>query len=125
RRRDDDLLRQEDDVHGVLEGLDVEGAVAAAELHEVQRRQVAGRVVDVHVLAARVGRVDAPRHRAGVPLVDHRVVLRAGIGSPTGSPVTRAVRCQSSSFSTARMNASDTRTELLAFWYWMEKKPSP
>src|SRR5437016_5733068 len=50
---------------------------------------------------------------------------RAGIGSPIGSPVVRAIRCQSSSFSTARMNSSDRRTELLAFWYWIEKKPSP
>ena len=50
---------------------------------------------------------------------------RAGIGSPIGSPVVRAIRCQSSSFSTARMNSSVTRTELLAFWYWIEWKPSP
>ena len=33
-----------------------------------------------------------------------RMSSRAGIGSPTGSPVLRAMRCQSSSFSTARMN---------------------
>ena len=39
--------------------------------------------------------------------------------------MTRPVSCQSSSFSTARMNRSVTRTELLAFWYWIEKKPSP
>src|SRR3954466_12399792 len=44
---------------------------------------------------------------------------------PVGSPVLRAIRCQSSSFSTARMNSSVTRTELLAFWYWIEVKPSP
>src|SRR3954469_15411612 len=50
---------------------------------------------------------------------------RAGIGSPTGSPVARAARCQSASSSTARMNSSVTRTELLAFWYWIEVKPSP
>src|SRR6202035_643641 len=50
---------------------------------------------------------------------------RAGIGSPIGSPVVRAIRCQSSSFSTARMNSSVRRTELLAFWYWIEWNPSP
>ena len=38
----------------------------------------------------------------------------------TTSPVVRAVRCQSSSFSTARMNSSVRRTELFAFWYWIE-----
>src|SRR6516164_6891823 len=43
----------------------------------------------------------------------------------TGSPVVRLVSCQSSSFSSARMNSSVRRTELLAFWYWIEKKPSP
>src|SRR4051812_19553098 len=54
-----------------------------------------------------------------------RISSRAGIGSPTGSPVARDVRCQSSSFSTACMNSSVTRTELLAFWYWIDWKPSP
>src|ERR671916_2570347 len=54
-----------------------------------------------------------------------RMSSRAGIASPTGSPVFLAMRCQSSSFSTARMNSSVRRTELLAFWYWIEMKPSP
>src|SRR5579875_161885 len=43
----------------------------------------------------------------------------------TGLPVVRAVSAHSPSFSTARMNSSLTRTELLAFWYWIEWKPSP
>ena len=43
----------------------------------------------------------------------------------TASPVVRAVRSQSSPASTASMNSSVTRTELLAFWYWIEVKPSP
>ena len=34
----------------------------------------------------------------------------------TGSPSTRALRPQSPSSSTMRMNSSVTRTELLAFW---------
>src|SRR5215213_5064324 len=54
-----------------------------------------------------------------------RMSSRADTGSPIGSPVTREVRCQSSSFSTACMNSSVTRTELLAFWYWIDWKPSP
>src|ERR671933_972680 len=54
-----------------------------------------------------------------------RMSSRALTGSPIGSPVVRAIRCQSSSFSTACMNSSVTRTELLAFWYWIEWKPSP
>src|SRR5688572_105282 len=54
-----------------------------------------------------------------------RMSSRAETGSPTGSPVARASRCQSSSFSTACMNSSVTRTELFAFWYWIDWKPSP
>src|SRR3954468_3024416 len=34
------------------------------------------------------------------------------------SPVSRARSTNFSPFSTARMNSSETRTELLAFWYW-------
>src|ERR687888_320013 len=54
-----------------------------------------------------------------------RISSRADIGSPIGSPVTREVVRHSPSSSTARMNASVTRTELLAFWYWIDWKPSP
>src|ERR1700689_4178965 len=36
----------------------------------------------------------------------------------TTSPVWRASRLKSLPSSTARMNSSDTRTELFAFWYW-------
>ena len=62
--------------------LDVEGAVlAVVELQQVDRRQVAGGVVEEHVLAAGVGCVDASRLRAGVPLVDGGVVLDAGVGA--------------------------------------------
>jgi hypothetical protein len=38
----------------------------------------------------------------------------------TTVPSVRAVRSHSLSSSTARMNSSVTRTELLAFWYWIE-----
>ena len=36
------------------------------------------------------------------------------------SPLMTARRCQSASSTTACMNSSVTRTELLAFWYWIE-----
>src|SRR5580698_2121791 len=36
----------------------------------------------------------------------------------SGSPVVRAARSNFPPDSTARMNSSETRTELLAFWYW-------
>ena len=46
-------------------------------------------------------------------------ILRALIDSTT-APSVRAVRFQSASPSTASMNASVTRTELFAFWYWID-----
>src|SRR5881227_586837 len=64
----------------------------------------------------------AQRHAASAI---SRISSRACIGSPTGSPVARAVVRHSSSCSTACMNLSFTRTELLAFWYWIDVKPSP
>src|SRR4051812_8182304 len=64
----------------------------------------------------------AQRHAASAM---SRISSRASIGSPTGSPVARAVRFHSPPFSTAFMNSSLTRTELFAFWYWIEVKPSP
>src|SRR3984893_2199537 len=50
---------------------------------------------------------------------------RALTGSPTGSPLARAISRHSPSSSTARMNSSVTPTELFAFWYWIDLKPSP
>src|SRR3954464_12258928 len=64
----------------------------------------------------------AQRHAAwGVSPISSR----AGAGPRAGSPVARASVRHSSSPSTACMNASVTRTELLAFWYWIDVKPSP
>src|SRR4051794_27201289 len=43
----------------------------------------------------------------------------------TGDPSVRASRSHSEPSAQASMKASVTRTELLAFWYWIETKPSP
>src|SRR3954471_16690924 len=53
-----------------------------------------------------------------------RMSSRASTLSTT-APSARAVSAHSSPFSTARMKSSVTRTELLAFWYWIDVKPSP
>src|SRR6476469_7525984 len=50
--------------------------------------------------------------------------LRASTDSMT-SPVVRERRPKSVPSSTARMNSSVTRTELLAFWYWTEVMSLP
>src|SRR5436305_14539671 len=42
----------------------------------------------------------------------------------TTVPSVRAVRFQSAPVSAASMNASVTRTELFAFWYWIEAQCS-
>src|SRR3954462_10377977 len=64
----------------------------------------------------------AQRHAACAVFV---IRSRAFIGSPIGLPVWRAIVRHSPSASTAFMNSSVTRTELLAFWYWIDLKPSP
>ena len=83
---DDDLLRQDGQRHGTTEVLDEEipalcfvGIRVAHEGHQVQAREIAGRVVQEHVFGARVARVDATRLLDRVPAVDGRVVLDAGI----------------------------------------------
>ena len=50
---DQDLLRRDQRAHRRLEGLGVELAVLADELHQVERREIARRVVEEHVLRAR------------------------------------------------------------------------
>ena len=69
---------------GVLEAVDVEALVRVAEHHQVQRGEVARRVVQEHVFRARVGRADRSRLGAGVPVVDGGVELDAGIGRGPG-----------------------------------------
>ena len=71
---------------GVHVGVDVEGVVAVVGvevevLQQVDRRQVARRVVEVHVLRARVRAVDAARRVSGVPPVDRGVELEARVGA--------------------------------------------
>ena len=85
---------------------------------------------------ARVGRGDPAGLRVGVPVVDGVVVLDAGVGAlprrlghlaeqllgvdGLDDPAVEAADAGRTSppSSTARMNSSETRTELLAFWYW-------
>ena len=81
RVRDDDLLRGDQRAARRLERRDVELAVVLHELHQVDRRQVARRVVEEHVLRARVAGVDAVGVRAGVPLVDRGVELHARVAA--------------------------------------------
>ena len=69
----------------VLVGFDVELAgLLVAEGEQVQRRQIAGGVVEEHVFRARIAGADLARGRAGVPVVDRGVILQARIGRSPG-----------------------------------------
>ena len=68
----------------MLEARGIENAVAALERHQVQRREIARRVVEEHVLGAWIGSADRSRLRARVPIVDRGVKLDAGIGRCPG-----------------------------------------
>ena len=77
----DDLHSGQNDVDRVLEAGGVELAFLTHELHEVQRRQVAGAVVEIHVLGARIRCVDPPAVLRGVPAVDGIVELHSRIAA--------------------------------------------
>ena len=96
----------------------------------------------MHVLAARVGRGDLGRLRAGVPVVDRAVVLDARVGALPGRLRDAAeqllrvdgvddlaglpgAQAELTAASTACMNSSVTRTELFAFWYCTEAMSRP
>ena len=77
----EDLLCDAKEAGGLFESFHVERAVLIAEFHEVQRCQVARRIVDEHELAARIRRVDRPGSRTGMPFVDRRVKLHPRIAA--------------------------------------------
>ena len=70
--------------HGVLVGGDVDRAVRVAVGQQVDRGEVAGRVVEEHVFRARVRRADRAAGRRGVPVVHRGVEVQARIGRRPG-----------------------------------------
>ena len=60
------------------------GLAGSRNVQQVQRREIAGRVVEEHVFRARIRGDDRARGRAGVPVVDGGVELQAGIGAGPG-----------------------------------------
>ena len=55
-----------------------------AERQQVHRGEIARRIVEEHIFGAGVRRIDRTRRRAGVPVVDRRVILQARIGGGPG-----------------------------------------
>ena len=64
-------------------GFHVKRAVGR-ELQQVEAGQVAGGVVEEHVLAARIAGVDSCRVFRGVPAVDGGIVLHSGVAALPG-----------------------------------------
>ena len=93
---DQNFLSDEEQPAGRLEaGVTSKVPSSLTELHQVDARQVASRVVEEHVLAARIAGVDPTAVGAGVPVVDRRVVLHAGVAavpSTVGHPVDNVLR---------------------------------
>src|SRR3989441_3676247 len=85
RVSDQNLLGADYDLNCVFERINVELPIHGSELHEVQGGEVAGGVVEKHVLRTRVGRVDPIRVRAWVPLVDYRIKLDSGVAADVSS----------------------------------------
>ncbi len=81
---DEDIHGRDHDVDGVAIGRDIKCACRCYELEQVEAGQVAGGVVEEHVLGAGIRGIDASRVLRGVPLVDCRVVLHAGVAALPG-----------------------------------------
>ena len=78
---DNDLLRHNHGVHRVAERFHVELPVRPHELHQVQRGQVARRIVHEHVLRTGVRSVDPRRVLARIPAVHRGIELHAGVAA--------------------------------------------
>ena len=72
------FLSGDQDVYRVTVGFYIEGSIGR-ELHQVHAGQVAGGVIEEHVLAARIAGVDSVCVLAGVPAVDCGVVLHTRV----------------------------------------------
>ena len=77
----EDFLRGDIDANSSFEAFNVELAVLALELHQVQGSKIARGVVEENVFAARIGGVDRLGASTGVPLLDRTVILHSGVAA--------------------------------------------
>ena len=68
----------------MAEAIEIEGLILALKALQVDRRQIARRIVEEHVLGTGVRGVDASRFRTGMPIVDRGVELESRIGRGPG-----------------------------------------
>ena len=81
----EDFLGHEEDAAGRGKAVDIKRAIGPPELHQVDAGEIAGGVVEEHVLAAGVAGIDPAGVRAGVPAVDRGVVLHSRIAALPGA----------------------------------------
>jgi hypothetical protein len=129
---DDDFLRGDENAHRRFESLDIEHAVGGLELHQVQRREIAGGVIEEEILAAGIRGILPVGAFAGVPLVNGGIELHPGIAADPCAfgdfaqqrarilflarfAVAHARVHHSRPFSAASMNSSLTRTLRFSF----------
>src|SRR5207302_8096652 len=62
----------------------IKGPVRPEKFHQIQRSQVTSRIVEEHVLGARIRSINARGSLAGVPAVYRGVVLHPGIAAMPG-----------------------------------------
>ena len=84
RHGDGDFEHDGPEFHRMLEGFHVEAAIVLTKLDEIQRREVASRVVQEHIFRARIAGADRAGGRAGVPVIDGGVKLDAGVRARPG-----------------------------------------
>ena len=78
------FLRGDGYIHGMAKAGHVELPIVAKKLKQVERGQIASRVVKKHVFRAGIRRVDAVGGLAGMPAIDGRVVLHARVAALPG-----------------------------------------
>ena len=81
---DQDIHRGDHDGDGMAISGHIKGAGRIDEFEQVEAGQVAGRIVQEHVLGARIRGIDAAGVLGGVPLVDRGVVLHPRIAAFPG-----------------------------------------
>ena len=82
---DEDFLGGDVDAHRRLESLDIKRAVGPLELHQVQRGEIAGGVVEEDIFASTDWCVDRLGAFAGVPLLDGAIELHARVAADPGA----------------------------------------
>ena len=81
----DDFLCCNEDTHSGFKSFRVELAVGGLELEQIQRRQIAGGVIEKKIFAAGIGRILPASSFAGVPFVNRGIELHSRIAADVGA----------------------------------------